>query len=112
MILNPTVPVATPFDPSHTATSIVVVLVVLVAFDPELPILPNERTDDELPKCKKSSTDIETFEPSPAIARAEPELPRFPTEPTDDELPKCKRSGTGIETLEPNPAIVGNDPEL
>merc|ERR1719235_2209054 len=86
------------------------------------------RSDSELPKCRKSSTDIENTDPKRDSPVTEHELPIRETLPTervvsrgprtvdpltdtelpmraklrsDSELPKCKKSSTDIENTAP-----------
>jgi hypothetical protein len=77
--------------------------------DKSQPKRANDRSDNELPKCTKSNTDIENTEPRRAKPCTDTELPTRPNDRSDNELPKCKKSNTDIENTEPKPAYPCTD---
>ena len=53
-----------------------------------LPSRPNDRSKSELPKCEKSSTDIENTEPKRVQPCIDTKRPRRPNDRSGNELPE------------------------
>jgi hypothetical protein len=69
--------------------------------EPELPARPTDRSDSELPNCRRSSTAIETSDPRRATPYIDIELPLRPYERSDSELFDCTKFSADLENTDP-----------